>query len=217
MEEQTKEDYTEKGFGGRVGYGHRPAIIVVDFIVGFTDLTSPLASNLEGPLKETVRILEAARARKIPVIFTTVEYDPSLLDAGLFPRKVAGLKWLITGSRWVELDPRLNRQPGEIIIRKKGASSFFGTHLSTTLNINGIDTLIVTGCTTSGCVRATVVDALQYGFHAIIPFAAVGDRARLPHEANLFDMNAKYGDVVAMEEVLDYINISPSILLPPNQ
>ncbi len=197
--------YAERGFSGRVGFGLRPAIIVVDFILGFTDQQSPLAGNLDAPLAETVRILELARRRAVPVLFTTVEYDARMKDAGLFPKKVAGLSWLISGSRWVELDLRLHRQADEILIRKKYASAFFGTDLASVLAAAGVDTLIITGCTTSGCVRATAVDALQHGLHTIVPKQAVGDRALLPHEANLFDIDAKYGDVVSVQEVLHYL------------
>jgi maleamate amidohydrolase len=202
--------YDQRGLGGRVGFGERPAVLVVDFILGFTDPLSPLRGDIERPLAETIRILEAARRIPVPVLFTTVEYDENLKDAGLFVKKVPSLKWLVTGTRWVELDPRLGREQGEILIRKRYASAFFGTELAALLVAADIDTLVVTGCTTSGCVRATVVDALQYGFHAIVPAEAVGDRAQLPHEANLFDIDAKYGDVTSVGEVLCYLDrISP--------
>ncbi len=200
-----KKLYIERGFSQRVGFGESPAVVVVDFIVGFTDMESPLAGDLDAPLQETVRILEAARGAGRPVIFTTVAYDPSLKDAGLFLRKVPSLKWLVEGSRWVELDPRLGRREGETLLRKKYASSFFGTDLATQLTSQNVDTLIITGCTTSGCIRATAVDALQNGFRAIVPREAVGDRAEGPHEANLFDIDAKYGDVVSVDEVLAYL------------
>lgn len=197
--------YRERGFAGRVGFGVCPALLVVDFIIGFTDSTSPLGGDLEAPLAQTIRLLASARDRQIPVFFTTVEYDPSLKDAGLFPLKVAGLKWLVRGSRWVELDPRLGRREGEIVIRKKYASAFFGTELASTLTAMGVDTLIITGCTTSGCVRASAVDVLQHGLRAIVPREAVGDRAQDPHEANLFDIDSKYGDVVAVDQVIRYL------------
>jgi maleamate amidohydrolase len=203
--DETGKLYRERGFARRVGFGQRPAIVVVDFIIGFTDPESPLGSNLEAPLGETLRLLAAARAHGVPVFFTTVEYDPSLKDAGLFPRKVEGLKWLVRGSRWVELDPRLGRQEGEILLRKKYASAFFATELVSTLAALCVDTLIITGATTSGCVRATAVDALQYGLHAIVPREAVGDRAPGPHEANLLDIDSKYGDVVSVADALQYL------------
>ena len=212
--EQARNLYRERGIAERVGFGRRPAIIVVDFMVGFTDTKSPLAGDLDGPLKETVRILTVARQRGVPVILTTVEYDPSLKDAGLFLRKVPSLSWLVTGSRWVELDERLERRDGEVVLKKKYASAFFGTDLATLLTSQGVDTLIITGCTTSGCIRATAVDALQNGFHAIVPREAVGDRAEGPHEANLFDIDAKYGDVVSVGEVLRYLEGLPPETAP---
>ncbi len=124
--------------------------------------------------------------------------------------KVPNLRSLVSGTRWVELDPRLQRQPGEIVIRKKYASAFFGTGLQSMLTAAGNDTVIITGCTTSGCVRATAVDAMQFGFHAIVPPEAVGDRAQAPHEANLFDIDSKYGDVVPLPVLLDYLT-NPTI------
>jgi maleamate amidohydrolase len=215
--------YGQRGFAGRVGFGEKPAVIVLDFILGFTDAASPLGGKLDEALSETVRILEMARASGVPVLFTTVEYDSTLKDAGLFPKKVAGLKWLVAGSRWVELDPRLGQRPGELLIKKKYASAFFGTGLATLLATQGVDTLVITGCTTSGCVRATAVDALQHGLHTIVPREAVGDRAELPHEANLFDIDAKYGDVVSVEETRSYLahigsgQPSKSVATPQNQ
>lgn len=203
--EEIRQFYGQRGLGGRVGYGKRPAVLVVDLIVAFTDMECPLASDLDGPVEATVRILEVARRRHFPILFTTVEYDKSMKDAGLFPAKVPSLKWLIEGSRWTNLDPRLARQAGEIIIRKKYASAFFATDLSSQLSTQHVDTVILTGATTSGCIRASAIDALQYGYRAIVPAEAVGDRAELPHQANLFDIDAKYGDVVRLKEVLDYL------------
>lgn len=203
--EEIRQFYGQRGLGGRVGYGERPAVLVVDLIVAFTDMECPLASDLDGPVEATVRILEVARRRHFPILFTTVEYDKSMKDAGLFPAKVPSLKWLIEGSRWTNLDPRLARQAGETIIRKKYASAFFATDLSSQLSTQHVDTVILTGATTSGCIRASAIDALQYGYRAIVPAEAVGDRAELPHQANLFDIDAKYGDVVRLKEVLDYL------------
>ncbi len=196
--------YRRRGFSGRVGFGTTPALLVVDLILGFTDPASPLGADLDAPVAATCQLLAAARSRRIPVLFTTVEYEPGLADAGLFPRKAAGLKWLVTGSPWIELDRRMQRTKGELLLRKKYASAFFGTSLSSWLTTQRVDTLILAGCTTSGCVRATAVDALQYGFRTIVPREAVGDRAPSPHEASLFDIDAKYGDVVAVPEVLAY-------------
>ena len=194
------DGYRSKGLAGRVGFGRRPAVVVVDFIVGFTDPESPLAGDLDSMIEATRTLLDIARSRSLPIFFTTTAYEPDLADAGLFLAKIPSLKILVRGSRWVELDPRLQRQPSEAIIEKQYASAFFGTPLASTLTAN--DTLIVTGCTTSGCVRATVVDALQHGFRAIIPPECVGDRSTEQHAANLIDMDGKYGDVVDLAEVI---------------
>jgi nicotinamidase-related amidase len=194
--------YRKKGLAARVGFGRRPAVIVVDYILGFTDTRSPLAGRFEAELLATRKVVDAARRQGVPVFFTTVAYEPDFKDAGLFVRKVPSLRWLREGSRWVEVDPRLRRRPSEILINKQYASAFFGTSLASTLNALRVDTLIVTGCTTSGCVRATVVDALQHGFRAIVPRECVADRAAGPHEANLVDIDGKYGDVVGLADVL---------------
>jgi nicotinamidase-related amidase len=199
------DGYRAKGLAGRVGFGSRPAVLVIDFIVGFTDPSSPLASDLSAELAATLAVLDAARRRSIPVYFTTTVYESDLLDAGLFLRKVPSLATLARGTRWIEIDPRLQRRSSEPVIEKKYASAFFGTHLASTLTASGIDTLIVAGCTTSGCVRATVVDALQHGFRAVVPRECVGDRAPQQHEANLIDIDGKYGDVVDGPTVLSYL------------
>ncbi len=201
----TKKFFVKRGFAGRVGFGRRPAVLIIDLIKAFTEASSPLAADLGSQIEAVTKILKIARRTRIPIIFTTVEYDPSLKDAGLFVRKVSGLKWLVTGSPWVALHPALNRKKGELIIRKKYASAFFGTELASFLTTERVDTLIVGGCTTSGCVRATVVDALQLGLRAIVPREAVGDRASGPHSASLFDIDMKYGDVVSLQEVSAYL------------
>jgi maleamate amidohydrolase len=198
------EQYRKKGLGARVGFGARPAVLVVDLYRGSIEKESPLACDLEKVVAETVRILDAARKIRIPIWFTVVEYDPEYKEAGLFISKVPSLKFLVKGSRWVELDPRLGRRAEEPIVTKHFASAFFGTDIAVQLRALGVDTVIVTGCTTSGCIRATVVDALQNGFRAIVPEGAVGDRSETVHAANLFDMDAKYGDVVPDAAVLDY-------------
>ena len=200
--------YRTKGLAARVGFGRRPAVLVIDFIVGFTDLASPLASELDPEIEATAELLSIARSRAVPVFFTTTTYQPDLVDAGLFIRKIPSLGLLVRGSRWVEVDPRLGPGPTEPVIEKRYASAFFGTALASTLTAAGIDTLIIAGCTTSGCVRATVVDALQHGFHAIVPRQCVGDRAAEQHAANLVDMDGKYGDVMELDEVLGHLRRS---------
>jgi nicotinamidase-related amidase len=197
--------YREKGLAGRVGYGERPALLVVDLIRGFTTAGAPLAVPLDAVVESTVELLGVARAGGVPVIFTTTAYSPGLRDAGLFVRKVPALAALIEGSPFVELDPRLGRRAEETLIEKKYASAFFGTPLASLLQSSGLDTLLVAGCTTSGCIRATVVDALQHGFRAIVPQQCVGDRAAEPHHGNLLDIQGKYGDVVEIESAIDYL------------
>ncbi len=200
------EEYKNKGLAGRVGFGKKPAILVIDFTLGFTDPSSPLGSNLDQAIEATNKLLEAARRKGIPVFFTAVAYEEDLGDSGLWIKKIPSLAVLRSGSRFVDIDPRLERRPGEQLILKKYASAFFGTHLASTLTSCGVDTVIIAGCTTSGCVRASVVDAIQYGFRPIVVREAVGDRSKAAHEANLFDIEGKYGDVISLEEALRYLS-----------
>ena len=199
------EAYKKKGLAARVGFGQRPALLIVDFIEGFTNLESPLAGNFDSEVRATARLLAAARRVGAPVLFTTTSYDEGMLEAGVFVRKVPSLKTLRAGSTWVRIDGRLRPRANEIVVDKKYASAFFGTALGSTLRALSIDTLIVTGCTTSGCVRATVVDGLQHGFRVIVPRECVGDRAAGPHEANLIDIDGKYGDVEPLSKVLRHL------------
>jgi nicotinamidase-related amidase len=192
-----------------VGFGLRPAVVVVDYILGFTDPTSPLAGDFSQELKATKSLLNAMRRRGFPVLFTTTAYDKAMTEAGVFVRKVPSLSVLQRGSRLVEIDPSLKRRRSEVVIEKQYASAFFGTPLASTLHAQGIDTLIVTGCTTSGCVRATAVDGLQHGLRVIVPRECVGDRAPGPHEANLIDIDGKYGDVMGVKDVIALIVQTP--------
>jgi nicotinamidase-related amidase len=202
--------YQNRGFAQRVGFGARPALLVIDFIKAFTDLASPLASNLDAEVAATQQVLAAAREQRLPIAFTTVEYDEGFRDAGVFIRKVPSLSVLKRGTPLVEVDERLTPLAGEHLLVKKYASAFFGTSLASTLTAAGVDTLLITGCTTSGCVRASAVDACQHGFRAIVIKECVGDRAIQPHEANLFDIDAKYGDVVTLDEALAYLQALPT-------
>lgn len=195
-----------EGFHGRAGFGSRPALLVVDVSVGFTDPESPLACDLEGVVAAIRRLLDEARRAAIPVAFTTVSYDEGgKRAAAAFIDKVPALLTLEAGSRWVEIDPRIAPQPGEPVLHKLFASAFFGTALSSLLAAHRCDSLVVTGASTSGCVRATVVDALQHGYRPIVPREAVGDRNPAAHDANLYDIDAKYGDVVSVENVLEHL------------
>lgn len=195
-----------EGFHGRAGFGRRPALLVVDVIVGFTDPASPLVCELEDVVAAIRRLLEEGRRAGIPVAYTTVSYTESdRQTAAAFIDKVPALLTLEAGSRWVEIDPRIAPRPEEPVLNKLFASAFFGTPLSSFLAVNGCDSLIVTGASTSGCVRATVVDALQHGYRPLVVREAVGDRNPDAHAANLYDIDTKYGDVVLLEEALDHL------------
>ena len=180
MAEDKRAIYQRSGLGHRIGYGKHPALLVIDMQLGFTaPERSPLAGNLESQVAAINRLIPAARKNGTPIVFTVVAYDPKIPgDGGLWPQKAPALLELKVGSELVELDPRLQHEPQDLLLVKKYASAFLGTPLASTLVSRGVDTVIVTGCTTSGCVRATVVDALSYGFRPIIPEEAVGDRAR---------------------------------------
>lgn len=195
-----------EGFHGRAGFGRRPALIVIDVNLGFTDPASPLVCDLDDVVAAIQRLLREARRAGFPVVYTTVSYtEGDKRTAAAFIDKVPALLTLAAGSRWVEIDPRIAPQEGEPVLNKLFASAFFGTTLSSFLAANGCDSLIVTGASTSGCVRATVVDALQHGYRPIVPREAVGDRNPAAHEANLYDIDAKYGDVVSLEEVIAHL------------
>lgn len=198
-------EFRSKGLAGRVGIGTRPALVVVDLISGFTDPRSPLAGDLDVQIEATIRLLASARATDLPVFFTTVAYRPDLSDAGIWIDKIPSNRILVEGSRWVNIDQRLGQLPSEPTLVKKYASCFFGTDLLTRLIARSVDTVVLVGCTTSGCVRATAVDACSYGFRTIVAEEAVGDRADLPHLAALFDIDAKYGDVMPVADVVAHI------------
>lgn len=204
--DRMRADFKTKGFGGKVGFGERPALIVVDLVKGFTNPESPLGGNFDSQIDATNVLLKTARSQDVPVIFTTVAYDIDLQEAGLWIRKIHSIDRLVEGSEWIEVDERLARRPREMLLVKKYASSFFGTDLIARLQSKRVDTLIITGVSTSGCVRATAVDACSYGFHTIVVEDAVGDRAELPHLSSLFDIEAKYGDVVGLGEASDYLD-----------
>jgi len=194
--------YAKKGLGSRVGWGARPAVIVVDVTNGFTDSDSPVGADLTEVIAETNRVLAVARSSGVPVIFTSIAYEDPDVEGGHWVRKIPALRVLRKGTPAVEVDVRLNRKPSEPVIYKCYTSSFFGTHLQALLQHLGVDTVVLCGTSTSGCIRATACDAVQLGFRCIVPESAVGDRAEAPHRANLFDIDSKYADVVSMPEVL---------------
>jgi len=205
MSDETREIYERARLGQSVTLGERPAVLVVDFSRGFTDPECTMGSDLTQEVEATNRLLATAREREISIIFTTIGFEPNLKDGSLWLEKAPGLGDLVVGGKWVEIDPRLERRDEETVILKKGASAFFGTNLPSILVSQGVDTVIMCGATTSGCIRATAIDLLQYGYPTLVPRECVGDRAQGPHEANLVDIQAKYADVVSVEEVLAYV------------
>ncbi len=204
----TQEIYGQARLGQAFSLGKRPAVLVVDFSRGFTDPECALGADMAAEVEATRRVVDTAREQGLPVIFTTIGFEPSLKDGGLWTQKIPTLGDLQVGGKWVEIDPRLERRDDETIILKKGASAFFGTNLSAILATQKIDTVILCGATTSGCIRATAVDLLQYGYPALVPRECVGDRATEPHEANLIDIQAKYGDVVPVGDAIAYLEQS---------
>lgn len=184
-----------------MGFGMRPAVLIVDMIRGFTNATAMLGADLATQISATQFLLTAARSRGLPIFYSTVSYEEAdFKDAGIWALKQKGVMTLRAGTPEVELDERLQKLPGEGWIVKKYASCFFGTDLCSRLVSRHIDTLLIAGCTTSGCVRATAVDALQLGFRPIIVRECVGDRSHAAHEQSLFDLQAKYADVVSLDE-----------------
>ncbi|ATW26750.1 carbamoylsarcosine amidase [Candidatus Formimonas warabiya] len=203
-QDDLQQIYQRAQLGYRIGFGEMPAVVVVDFCKGFTDPSYPLGGDFSKELAATVKLLKLARSKNMPVVFTTVGYQAHLKDDGIWSKKITSHKHLMLNSEFIEIDGRLSVDPEyDTVLIKKGASAFFGTNLISILISQGVDTVIVAGVTTSGCVRATVVDACQFGFRTIVPADCVGDRAEAPHLANLFDIDSKYSDVMSLNEVLE--------------
>ncbi len=206
MTVSTEKNY-EGVFDSTLGFGHRPAVISIDFLQGYTTEDSPLyAPGVVKCLKEVPELLNVARETNTPVIHTRVRYTPpDFSDAGIWIAKAPVLKALVEGNPYAAFCDEVAPLEGEVVITKQFASAFFGTSLITMLNGLGVDTLIIIGCTTSGCVRATAVDTLQYGIRPMCVRECIGDRHDGPHESSLFDINAKYGDVVSKSETIEYL------------
>jgi len=206
--EETARLYEQRDFGNDAGFGDAPALLVIDLVNAFTDPGTNLGSELDGVVARAGALLAAFRERDLLRYFTTVAYEEFCGDAGMFIEKVLALRDLRLGTEAVEVDDRVAPEGEERVVLKKYASAFFGTDLATELTTHGVDTLVIAGVTTSGCVRATAVDSLQHGYRTIVPRDAVGDRAEGPHRANLLDIDAKYGDVVTTEDVLAHLEES---------
>ena len=193
--------YHRQGMGNRAGLGQAPALVIVDFVVGFSDPAHFGGGNIGPAIEQTVALLAFARKQGWPVAHTRVVYADDGSDAGVFTLKAPSLKKLTETSPLSQIVPELAPLPGELIVRKQGASGFFDTNLAGWLAFRRVDTVAVAGCTTSGCVRATVVDAMQHNFRTVCVTDCVGDRAIAPHEANLFDMGQKYADLMTRAEL----------------
>jgi maleamate amidohydrolase len=197
--------YKQQSFGGSVGFGRAPALLVVDFTVGFNDPRQFGGGNIDAAIRQTVGLLEHCRRARLPIAFTRIVYADDGSDVGVFAMKVPAIAKLTESNPAGAIVPELAPRPGEYVVRKTQASAFFGTGLAAWLVGRGVDTLLVTGCTTSGCVRASVIDAASHNFRPIVVTDCVGDRALGPHEANLFDMGQKYADLLPRDEVLGRI------------
>ena len=184
------------------GLGDKPALVLVDMICGFTDPECPLGTDCPEVIEANRQLLAAFRARQLPIFFTTVVYSDEN-QASVFRQRLPALNVLQAGSKWVQVDPRMERQVGETLIEKHWASGFHKTDLDQRLRAEGVNSLVVTGLTTSGCVRATAVDGLQYNYAVVVASDAVGDRNTEAHQANLFDLQAKYADVASSQEIID--------------
>ena len=190
--------------------GRRPALILVDVTNGFTDPESPLGSESDSVVSACGDLLAAARSRSLPICFTTVVYDEPE-QASVFRARLPALNTLARGGSAAGIDPRVAPRENERVVEKQFASAFFGTDLAEWLRAEQADSLIVCGLTTSGCVRATVVDGLQHNFPVWVPEESVGDRNADAHRANLHDMHAKYAEVVTLAETLGHIEALPEV------
>lgn len=201
--------YAKRGLGGQAQAGSRPAVIVVDLSRAFTDPSHIVGSDQADSIEWVRRLVEVARSRVLPVIYTTLAFPVAGGEvlAGAWGEKVPALKALRADDpQATEIDARVAPKPSDIVINKTAPSAFFGTGLVSILTSWRVDTVVVTGCSTSGCIRATAVDAVSYGFRVVVPAEAVADRAPEPHMANLFDIQAKYANVVPATAALEYLS-----------
>jgi len=209
MSTSLHDDYARAGFGGQLPFGQRPALLVVDVVQAYLQPDSPLyAQGFVDALPANQRLVAAARAAGVPVIFTGVVYGAQGRDGGLFYRKVPALRCFLQGSPLGAIAPSLQPRPDEVVVLKQYASAFFGTSLAATLASQRIDSVLITGFSTSGCVRATALDALQHGFAPFVVREACGERDPGPHQANLFDLQAKYAEVIAEADALAHLAAS---------
>jgi len=196
-----QQDYEKAGFGGSLGWGRRPALVMIDMLEAYFRPGSPLCLPDPALIERASTLLEAARAAGVLVVHTRVEYGPGLVDGGLFTKKVGALRFLEAGhpDGLGAFVPQLMPIAGEPVVVKQYASAFFGTSLASTLTAYGVDTVLISGVSTSGCVRASATDAMQHGFIPKVVDEACGDRSQEIHDSNLFDVDAKYADVIDLQ------------------
>ncbi|MBM4191853.1 MAG: isochorismatase family protein [Gammaproteobacteria bacterium] len=208
MGESLHANCARGGFGKTLALGCRPALLVIDFVRAYLVKESPLYAGVEQARTDCETLLRYARHTRIPVIHTNVVYQPGGRDGGVFFKKVPALKCFEAGMHpdLAAFAAGLEPAADETVISKQYASAFFGTTLASTLTALGVDTVLIAGLSTSGCVRASAVDCCQHGFIPVVVREAVGDRAVGPHEANLFDLQAKYAEVASLSDVLSYLN-----------
>jgi len=204
MSEQTANDNYQGVWGQRIGFGQKAALLMIDFMRGYTTEGAPLfAPGVVSAVAESVELLASARRQGIPVVHTNIRYHPGhFADGGIWVKKAPVMKDMVEGNPLAAFCEEVIPQEDEVVISKQYASAFFGSSLASMLHAQGIDTVVLAGCSTSGCIRATAVDAVQHGFRTIVVRECVGDRHPAPHEANLFDIDSKYGDVVSKQEVI---------------
>jgi maleamate amidohydrolase len=201
--------YRKQNFGQKVGFGRKPVLLVVDFVNGFTDPDVFGGGNIAEAVAATVPLLDFFRRRELPVAFTRIVYADDGTDCGIWCEKIPRLRQLTEASPISQVVTALEPMPGELVIRKTQASAFFGTHLAGVLLAKGVDTIVLVGCTTSGCVRATAIDAMSLNFRLMVASDCVGDRAIGPHEANLFDIGQKYGDLLTARAIMEKLATRP--------
>ncbi len=202
--------YRNAGFGRSLGWGTRPALVVIDLARAYFEPGSDLCLGSRDCLEAAARVLEAARRAGHPVVHTRVTYAEGGTDGGLFFHKIRGLRHFVGNGPLGQAMPEVAPLPSEVIVTKQYASGFFGTALASLLTSWQVDSVVIVGVSTSGCVRATALDALQHGFRPIVVREAVGDREPGPHEASLFDLQAKYADVVSESEAVAQLRSTSS-------
>jgi maleamate amidohydrolase len=204
MSEQTANDNYQGVWGQRIGFGQKAALLMIDFMRGYTTEGAPLfAPGVVSAVAESVELLESARRQGIAVVHTNIRYHPGhFADGGIWVKKAPVMKDMVEGNPLAAFCEAVLPRADEVVISKQYASAFFGSSLASMLHAQGIDTVVLAGCSTSGCIRATAVDAVQHGFRTIVVRECVGDRHPAPHEANLFDIDSKYGDVVSKQEAI---------------